>query len=99
MRYWKYIKEFIYHWFCRGVNYFWVPEKVWVASPTTVSLFDWDKRMFVGWVMNRNDYKVGHELRCKMESGKIGRFRIEEINLPLDPKDMIFITVSDVGYL
>lgn len=41
---------------------------------------------------------VGDDLLCKMQSGKIGRFRISEVKYMQDPKDQFFGRVVDIGY-
>lgn len=37
-------------------------------------------------------------LRCKMESGKIARFKFDKVDVMSDPKDQFFATVSDLEY-
>lgn len=34
-----------------------------------------------------------------MQSGRVARFKIKEVEYTLDPKDMLFATLEDVGYL
>lgn len=43
--------------------------------------------------------KVGDEVRSKMESGKIGRFKIIAHRQCHDPSDMFFATVEAIGYV
>ena len=62
-----------------------------------VDWFNWDTREVVGHLPTIPD--IGDELRSKMDSGKIARFRIESVRQQTDPNDMFFATVSDIGYL
>lgn len=43
--------------------------------------------------------EVGDELRCPMQSGKTGRFKITKVDECGDPPDMFFATVEAIGYL
>ncbi len=58
---------------------------------------DYEKRSITGWLYKRP--VVGDEIRAGMESGKIGRFCVTEVQYMSDPSDMFFCTVSDIGYL
>lgn len=63
----------------------------------SVSFWDFEKRRITGHLTPRP--RVGDEVQAKMQSGKIGRFEIQEVDYMLDPKDMFFATVKDVGYV
>jgi hypothetical protein len=43
--------------------------------------------------------RAGDELRARMESGKVARFKIVELEYKNDPPDRFFGTVEDIGYL
>lgn len=43
--------------------------------------------------------EVGDEIRCKLSSGKVGRFLIIKIRYESNPPDMFFGEVRDIGYL
>lgn len=58
---------------------------------------NWEKRVIVGWLTPAP--QVGGEVRAKLESGKVGCFKIESIDQMRDPGDMFFATLSDIGYL
>lgn len=60
---------------------------------------DWQSRRLGGHLPNRYEMKEGQELRARMESGKIARFEIVDIEFCSDPRDMLFFTVKDIGYL
>ena len=57
--------------------------------------FNWEKRVIAGW---SHELKDGDILRCKMETGKIGLFKIKNLKRCLDPKDQYFADVTDIGY-
>jgi len=59
--------------------------------------FNWKRRRLVGWMTPIP--KVGDEVRCKMRSGKIGRFEIVKVEPQSNPRDMFFADVRDIGYL
>ena len=57
---------------------------------------DYEKRRVVGFLKrlpNKNDI-----LRCKMQSGKIARFRFSEIDYKRYPPDMFAANMEDIGY-
>ena len=57
----------------------------------------WEHRKINGHLPYK--LKPGDEIRSRMQSGKIARFRVTEVEYCGDPKDMFFATVEDVGYL
>lgn len=57
---------------------------------------DWDKRRVAGHLTPTP--KEGDIIRCKMESGKIARFKFDKVDVMSDTKDQFFATVSDLGY-
>lgn len=59
----------------------------------------WKGRQIGGHHPKCWDFEKGQEIRSRMESGKIARFKITEVERPSDPKDQLFIKVQDVGYL
>jgi hypothetical protein len=59
----------------------------------------WEKRRISGHLPNRWEFKVGDEVRERMQGGAIARFRVDEVEYVMDPKDMLFATVTDIGYL
>lgn len=63
----------------------------------SIMFYDWEKRRLVGHLGKRP--KIGDEIRSKMESGKIGRFLVSEVEYCRDPNDMFFCTVKDLKYL
>ena len=60
-----------------------------------ISWRDFEKRSIGGHCLN---LRVGDELRCKMESGGVGRFIIIEIDYCQDPRDQFFGKVVFFGY-
>jgi len=62
-----------------------------------IYFFNWEKRHLVGWMTPIPN--IGDEIRCKMKSGKVARFKIIKVEPQKDPKDMFFATVEDIGYL
>lgn len=58
---------------------------------------DWENRKVTGWM--REKPKVDDELRCKLVSGKIGRFRFFKVKNADNVHDMFFAEMEDVGYL
>ncbi len=58
---------------------------------------DWDKRRISGHMTPRP--AIGDIVLSKMQSGKVARFELVEIELKRDPPDMFFATVKDLGYL
>ena len=63
----------------------------------SINFFDWDTRRISGHTPFK--IKIGDEIRQKMVSGKIGRFKVINIDYKLDPSDMFFGTVEDLDYL
>lgn len=80
----------------RKVHNLWEHQIGWGHN---VYFSDWDRRRITGHHPSRWDWKVGDEVRAKMASGKIGRFRITEFEPATGVWDMFFLTVEDVGYL
>lgn len=62
-----------------------------------IQWLDWNARKLAGWLTPRPT--IGTEVRSKMQSGKIARFKIVEITRMRDPEDMFFATCKDLGYL
>lgn len=62
----------------------------------TIYFRDWEKREIAGWY---SYLKMGDEIRCKMQTGKIGRFLVTELKYYHNPKDMFYGKVKDKGYL
>lgn len=62
----------------------------------SIQWMDWETCLVVGWKQIKPE--VGDSLRAKMESGKIGVYRFDEVSPCQDPKDMFFAKVSFVGY-
>lgn len=56
---------------------------------------DWDNRKIVGWLDIQPE--VGDLLECELKNG-LGLFRFIEVRGCLDPADMFFATVEDLGY-
>lgn len=73
--------------------------KVWEHSGwgNSIRWFDWQKRRLVGWLQQIPE--VNDEIRTKMKSGSIARFKVVKVEPQQDPPDMFFATVEDVGYL
>lgn len=72
-----------------------VPTKVYDVDGTCVHWWTWESRTICGHVHNP---KVGDLFRAKMFSGKFGIFRIVEVKWQLDPSNMYFAKVEDIGY-
>lgn len=88
---------------------FWKRKQPW--KPTKV-INMWEHRGWgdnIGWTnYERREiygfstpwlYDTDTEIRSEMESGKIARFKIISIEYKLDPRDMFFAKVEDLGYL
>jgi len=58
---------------------------------------DFEKRRISAHTSPRPD--EGDELRVKMQSGKIARFALIDIDYMSDPRDMWFATAYDIGYV
>jgi hypothetical protein len=63
-----------------------------------ISFLRWEDRRVYGHLHNRREFKPGDEVRFRMESGKVARFKVKDVEYSMDPKDMFFATVEDVGY-
>jgi len=63
----------------------------------SINWFNFATRKINGHLQER--IKIGDEIRSKMGSGKIARFKVKEIKQMLDPSDQFFATLSDIGYL
>jgi hypothetical protein len=59
---------------------------------------DYENRNLYGFIKNPK-VKFGDEFRDKMESGKVMRFEVIELDYKYNPTDMFFATVKDIGYL
>lgn len=62
-----------------------------------IEFFDWESRKIVGWLGSKPN--KGDEIRSKMQSGKIARFEVKEVENCSNPDDMFFATVKDLDYL
>lgn len=58
---------------------------------------DYDKRRIVGWLYRKP--QVGDEIRFKMQSGKVARFAVKEVERAWGVHDMFFADVMDIGYV
>lgn len=66
------------------------------SSGNNVYFFNYEKRRLVGWMIHKlkkNDY-----VSCTMTSGRRMIFKVIKVEDCLDPSDMFFATVEDVGY-
>lgn len=63
----------------------------------SVYFSSFEERRIAGHLQER--LKLGDEIRSKMDSGKVGRFEIIDIEYCRDPRDQFFATVKDLGYL
>lgn len=61
-----------------------------------VEWFDWDERRVWGHLPNRPS--KGDYLEADMKTGHKAIFRFVDVEYKLDPPDMFFATVEDVGY-
>lgn len=61
-----------------------------------VDWFDFDKRRIWGHEFKKP--KVGDTVVSPMQSGKDAVFKVVDVEYCLDPADMFFATVEDVGY-
>lgn len=57
---------------------------------------DLPKRTIVGW--KQKDPIPGDLIRCPMESGRDGLFRVTSVEKPGDPADMFFAETEPAGY-
>lgn len=67
----------------------------YLVDGVNVFFFDWDKRRISGWSF---DVKEGDIIKSKMESGKVGLFKVTRINRMGNPRDQYFGDVEDIGY-
>jgi hypothetical protein len=56
-----------------------------------------EKRQITGWLWRKPT--VGDEIRFKMESGKIARFRVQDVEHASGVHDMFFAHLMDIGYV
>ena len=57
---------------------------------------DFESRRISGHLQER--LKTDDEIRSKMESGKIARFKVKSVEQMTDPPDQFFATLSYIGY-
>lgn len=62
-----------------------------------IEWFDFQKRKITGWKQRRP--VIGDLIKCPMESGNDGLFRVTSIEYMSDPRDMFFADTEPVGYL
>lgn len=77
------------------------PKRIWKAWEhkgwgDSIGWIDFSRRCISGHLTPKP--KVGDEFQTRMDSGKIGRFKIISVEYCSDPNDMFFATVSDIGY-
>jgi hypothetical protein len=58
---------------------------------------NYKERRVHGWLWRRP--QVGDEIRWKMESSKVARFIVTDVEYCYDPDDMFFADVMDIGYV
>lgn len=58
---------------------------------------DFEKRQITGWLWRKPN--IGDEIRFKMESGKIARFRVQNVEHAEGVHDMFFGDLMDIGYV
>jgi hypothetical protein len=88
---------------------FWKRKSIW--KPTKV-INMWEHNVWgdtINWISWENKeiygfsepclYDTNTEVRSKMKSGKIARFKIIDIDYKADPNDMFFATLEYLGYL
>ncbi len=63
----------------------------------SVNWMKWEDRTVYGFLSNPP--KKGDILWAEMESGKIASFVFEKVDVPYDPEDQFFGTVSDAEYI
>jgi hypothetical protein len=64
-----------------------------------IEFFNWEIRQISGHIPNRRDFKIGDEVRERMETGKVARFEVIEVEYCQGVDDMFFALVKDIGYL
>lgn len=57
---------------------------------------DYNQMRVVGWMSHKPD--KGDFILSKMESGRVGRFKVVKVDLCIDPNDMFFATVKPIRY-
>lgn len=62
----------------------------------SIYFLNYDKRRIAGHLSPTP--KEGDILRCKMESGKIFRYKFDKVDVMSDPRDQFFATVTDLEY-
>lgn len=77
------------------------PKKVWDKEAhngwgDSIQWMNWEKRRLVGWTTPLP--VKGDMLQSKMESGKVAQFEFVKVEPCIDPSDMWFATVKDIGY-
>lgn len=63
---------------------------------------NFDERRIVGWINpfgEPGQPRINDEVRTRMESGRVLRFIVVEVEHMSDPRDMFYATVEDIGYL
>ncbi len=70
--------------------------KVHYCDGLTLFFFDYKTRRITGWSY---DVREGDEIRCKMASGKVARFRVTSLDRMTDPTHQYFGDVTDIGYV
>lgn len=58
---------------------------------------DFSKRTIVGW--KQKTPRIGDLIRCPMQSGNDGLFRVTSVEESGDPADMFFAETEPAGYL
>ena len=58
--------------------------------------FDYDRMRMGGFGFYLEE---GDEVHSRMQSGKIGRFKVVKLDRMLDPTDQFFATVEPIGYV
>jgi hypothetical protein len=58
---------------------------------------DYEKQQLWGHLTPRP--AVGDEVLCELKSGRIGVFKIIDVDYTEDPQDMFFATTEPIGYL
>lgn len=64
----------------------------------SIRWFIWEQGKITGHISD--PYKLlGAEIQSKLQSGKIGRYRVVHVNKMFDPPDMFFATVRHIGFV
>ncbi len=64
-----------------------------------ISWMDWKTRSLEGHLPLGNMIKKDDEVRAKMQSGQIARFKVKKVRKMSDPPDQFFADLIDIGYL